>query len=77
MATTLLKPGGYQRLDQMASELECGSVEFAGDVYKRQLVALCYRVNNFVHISVALADVHVITDTDHVSHCLLYTSRCV
>jgi putative selenate reductase len=30
VATTLLKPGGYQRLDQMASELECGSVEFAG-----------------------------------------------
>ena len=31
-------------------------------------MALCNSVNNFVHVSVALADVHVVADTDDVSH---------
>ena len=31
-------------------------------------VALCYSVNNFMHVFVAFADVHIITDTDNVSH---------
>ena len=31
-------------------------------------MALCNSVNYFVHVSVALADVHVIADTDNVSH---------
>ena len=31
-------------------------------------VALCYSINNFMHVFVAFADVHIITDTDHVSH---------
>ena len=31
-------------------------------------MALGYRVNHFVHVSISLADVHVIADTDHVSH---------
>ena len=31
-------------------------------------IALCYRVNHFMHIGISLADVHIIADTDNVSH---------
>ena len=31
-------------------------------------MALCDSVNHFVHVSIALADVHIIADTDDISH---------
>ena len=31
-------------------------------------ISLCYGVNNFVHISISFADVHIIADADNVSH---------
>ena len=32
------------------------------------LVSFCYSVNNFVHVFVTFSDVHIITDTDNISH---------
>ena len=53
----------------------CRVVDIALQVHERRLllkdsvlVALRYGVNNLVHVSISLADIHIVADTDHVSH---------
>ena len=50
-------------------------VDIALQVYKGRLllqdavlISLSHCVNNFVHISISLADVHIVTDTDDICH---------
>ena len=63
----------------------CRVVDVTLKVYERRFlledavfVSLCYSVNNFMHVSISFADVHIVADTDHVCHegdhvcCLTY-----
>ena len=50
-------------------------IDVALEVYKCRLLlklailcSLCNRVNYFVHICVSFSDVHIVTDTDNISH---------
>ena len=53
----------------------CRVVNIALQVYKSRFllqdpvfISLGYRVNNFVHVSISLSDVHIVADADDVSH---------
>ena len=53
----------------------CRVVNVALQVYKGRLlfqdavlISLSYSVNNLVHVSISLTDVHIVADTDDICH---------